>query len=109
LQLPSLCFGKDIGGEMTKDKDKNKLLKERALWVGSAFVFLILSSVLGYVVSGLETAKMNLHELKGNQEADKVQWAKISLMREDYWKSQVAQAYKNGCMETAIKFLEKGK
>ncbi len=88
--------------------ETSKIFKERALWLVSAFAFLVLSMGLAYVVSGLETAKLNLHELKSNQEADKIQWAKISLMREDYWKSQVAQAYKNGCMETAIKYLGKG-
>ncbi len=81
--------------------ETNKMFKERALWIGAVLILM----ALGYVITGLETAKMNLHELKSNQKADKIQWRKISLMREDYWKSQVKQAYKNGCMETAIKYL----
>ncbi len=83
--------------------ETSKIFKERALWIGSVLILM----ALGYVITGLETAKMNLSDLKNNQAADKIQWAKISMMREDYWKSQVKQAYKNGCMETAINYLRK--
>ncbi len=82
--------------------------KERAIWLAFAVLFFIVTSISGYVITGLETAKDSVHRLEDQNETNKVQWQKISLMREDYWKAQVKQAYRNGCMETAIKYLNKG-
>jgi len=86
----------------------NKFVRERVLWLVSAFAFLILSSVLGYVVSSLEAAKLSLHELKSNQEADKIQWRKISSLRDDLTEHKIKQAEINGYNRAWIEILRMG-
>ena len=92
---------------MGNEKNGNKVIRERSLWLAFAVLFLIVSSGGGYMVSALADAKRSVYQLESQNETNKIQWAKIGMMREDYWKSQVSQAYKNGCMETAIKNLER--
>ncbi len=84
------------------------IFTERALWLAFAVLFFFLSTAMTYVWNGLQTAQQSVDRLESQSKTNKVQWEKISLMREDYWKAQVAQAYRNGCMETAIKYINKG-
>ncbi len=87
---------------------KQNIFKERALWLAFAFLFFAVSASSSYIYNGLRSAEQNVSRLESQNKTNKVQWQKISMMREDYWKAQVAQAYKNGCMETAIKYISKG-
>lgn len=80
--------------------------EKKTTWIettGNQATKIILMLAVGAIIYLFEQASVSKQEKKANE----IQWKKISLMREDYWKGQVKQAYKNGCMETAIKNLER--
>lgn len=85
----------------------NKQLKERLLWLAFAVLFLIVSSVSGYVITGLEQAKHSVHRLESENETNKVQWRKISQQNEKHWTDKDRQSYINGNVEGRLKCLEK--
>lgn len=93
---------------MANKKNGNKMITERLLWFAFALLFFLVTTGGGYLVTALGHAQRSVYQLESQNETNKVQWSKISMMREDYWKSQVSQAYRNGCMETSIEFIQRG-
>lgn len=67
----------------------NKALKDRLLWLGFAFAFLVVSSAFGYIAKWLSTVSTNQQKLMNVQEnqakKDRVnsrQWQKLSELIE---------------------------
>ncbi len=81
------------------------IFTERTLWLAFATLFLIVSTALAYIWNGLQIANESVHKLEDENKTNQIQWLKISMNTNNHWKSEVAQAYKNGCTDTAIKFL----
>ena len=84
--------------------DELKMTEKKITWVEATTnqaTRIVLLLAVGAIIYLFEQANNSKQAVKANE----IQWKKISIIREDYWKAQVAQAYKNGCMETAIKYL----
>ncbi|MBT6226843.1 MAG: hypothetical protein HOI47_09320 [Candidatus Scalindua sp.] len=84
----------------------NEWIKEKAIWLAFAFLLFVVTSMSGYIITGLQAAKESVHKLENADKTNTIQWKKISSQQEHHWQDAVSQSYINGNIEGRLKCLE---